>query len=45
MSNATKAALTRMGYKLHEQSYMGDVNAIIIDPLTGEITGSHDPRS
>jgi gamma-glutamyltranspeptidase/glutathione hydrolase len=45
MSDATKAALAKMGYKLHEQSYMGDVNAIIIDPVTGEVSGSHDPRS
>lgn len=39
------SALEAMGYKLVELPYMGDVNAIIIDPETGEITGSRDSRS
>lgn len=45
LSADTQKRLEQMGYKLSEKSYMGDVNAIIIDPSTGEISGSHDPRS
>ena len=45
MTPATKAALEKMGYKLAEKSYMGDVNAIMINPKTGVVAGSHDPRS
>ena len=36
--------LVRMGYTLSLQGFMGDVNAIMIDPETGKITGSHDTR-
>jgi gamma-glutamyltranspeptidase/glutathione hydrolase len=36
--------LTALGYKLSEQEPMGDVNGILVDPKTGEIFGSHDPR-
>lgn len=42
--NDVKLNLEKMGYKLSEQPYMGDVNAILIDSKTGEITGSMDPR-
>jgi len=45
LSAETKAKLAAMGYKLAQKSNMGDVNAIIIDPKTGDISGSHDPRS
>jgi gamma-glutamyltranspeptidase/glutathione hydrolase len=37
--------LRSMGYKLVELDPMGDVNAILVDPKTGLITGSTDPRS
>jgi gamma-glutamyltranspeptidase/glutathione hydrolase len=33
-----------MGYKVTVQDPMGDVNGILVDPETGEILGSHDPR-
>jgi gamma-glutamyltranspeptidase/glutathione hydrolase len=36
--------LEAMGYKVSVQEPMGDVNAIIVDPATGAISGSHDPR-
>lgn len=36
--------LKQMGYKITEQPYMGDVNAILIDAKTNEITGSMDTR-
>jgi gamma-glutamyltranspeptidase/glutathione hydrolase len=36
--------LTSMGYNVSVQEPMGDVNAILIDPQTGAIYGSHDPR-
>ncbi len=36
--------LVGMGYKLSLQPFMGDVNAIMIDPDTGIITGTHDTR-
>lgn len=36
--------LRSMGYSLPLKSYMGDVNAILIDPETGAVTGSHDSR-
>ena len=36
--------LHSMGYSLPLKSYMGDVNAILIDPETGAVTGSHDSR-
>jgi gamma-glutamyltranspeptidase/glutathione hydrolase len=36
--------LTGMGYKVSVQEPMGDVNAILIDPETGAVYGSHDPR-
>ena len=36
--------LEAMGYKVSVQEAMGDVNAIIVDPATGAISGSHDPR-
>lgn len=42
--NDVKLNLEKMGYKLSEQPYMGDVNAILIDPKTGIMTGSMDPR-
>ncbi|MBR0185071.1 MAG: gamma-glutamyltransferase [Synergistaceae bacterium] len=43
-TNDDVAKLVGMGYKLSLQPFMGDVNAIMIDPETGEITGSHDTR-
>lgn len=36
--------LEKMGYKITKEPYMGDVNAILVDPETGKITGSTDPR-
>ncbi|MDR1472827.1 MAG: gamma-glutamyltransferase [Synergistaceae bacterium] len=36
--------LTGMGYNVSVQEPMGDVNAILIDPETGAVCGSHDPR-
>ncbi|MDR3165027.1 MAG: gamma-glutamyltransferase [Synergistaceae bacterium] len=36
--------LAGMGYTVSVQEPMGDVNAILIDPETDEIYGSHDPR-
>jgi gamma-glutamyltranspeptidase/glutathione hydrolase len=36
--------LRDMGYTLTEQSYMGDVNAVMADPTTGRLTGVEDPR-
>ena len=44
LTNDDVAKLVGMGYKLSLQPFMGDVNAIMIDPETGEITGSHDTR-
>lgn len=40
----TQEILKRMGYNVVETETMGDVNAIIIDPKTGIIYGSMDPR-
>lgn len=40
----TQEILKRMGYKIVETDTMGDVNAIVIDPKTGIIYGSMDPR-
>ncbi len=39
------AKLEAMGYKLHTQGLMGDVNAIMVDQKHGVFYGSHDPRS
>ncbi|WHN18410.1 gamma-glutamyltransferase [Campylobacter jejuni] len=36
--------LEKMGYKITKEPYMGDVNAIMIDPKTGKIVGSMDTR-
>ncbi|MCR6594902.1 gamma-glutamyltransferase [Campylobacter insulaenigrae] len=36
--------LVKMGYTISEQPYMGDVNAIMIDPKTQKIVGSMDTR-
>ncbi len=33
-----------MGYKITKEPYMGDVNAIMVDPKTGKIIGSMDTR-
>ena len=44
LNNAEVEKLVSMGYKLSVQPYMGDVNAIMIDPDTGKITGTHDTR-
>ena len=44
LTNDDVAKLVGMGYKISLQPFMGDVNAIMIDPETGEITGSHDTR-
>lgn len=40
----TQDILKRMGYNVVETDTMGDVNAIIIDPKTGIIYGTLDPR-
>jgi gamma-glutamyltranspeptidase/glutathione hydrolase len=40
-----ESALRRMGYAISLQKPMGDVNAIMIDPRTGAVTGSGDPRA
>ena len=40
----TQEILKRMGYKVIETDTMGDVNAILIDPKTGVIYGTLDPR-
>ncbi|EMZ41270.1 gamma-glutamyltransferase [Helicobacter bilis] len=40
----TQEILKRMGYKVIETDTMGDVNAILIDPKTGIIYGTLDPR-
>ncbi len=37
-------ALEAMGYTLAVRDDMGDVNAILVDPETGVVYGSHDPR-
>ena len=44
LSNDDVSRLVGMGYTLSLQPFMGDVNAIMIDPETGKITGSHDSR-
>ena len=44
LSNAEVEKLVSMGYTLSLQPFMGDVNAIMIDPDTGKITGTHDTR-
>ncbi len=44
LTNKDVEELVSMGYKLSLQGFMGDVNAIMIDPETGKITGSHDTR-
>ena len=44
LTNKDVEELVRMGYTLSLQGFMGDVNAIMIDPETGKITGSHDTR-
>lgn len=36
--------LEKMGYKITKKPYMGDVNAIMVDPKTGKIIGSMDTR-
>ncbi|RQD68570.1 gamma-glutamyltransferase [Campylobacter hepaticus] len=36
--------LEKMGYKITQKPYMGDVNAIMVDPKTGKILGSMDTR-
>ncbi|MDR1050922.1 MAG: gamma-glutamyltransferase [Deltaproteobacteria bacterium] len=36
--------LVEMGYNVSVQDVMGDVNAIWINPETGAVLGSHDPR-
>ncbi|KQI04338.1 gamma-glutamyltransferase [Campylobacter jejuni] len=36
--------LEKMGYKITKEPYMGDVNAIMVDPKTGKIIGSMDTR-
>ncbi|EOI8655332.1 gamma-glutamyltransferase [Campylobacter jejuni] len=36
--------LEKMGYKITKEPYMGDVNAIMVDPKTGKIVGSMDTR-
>lgn len=36
--------LEKMGYKIIKEPYMGDVNAIMVDPKTGKIIGSMDTR-
>lgn len=36
--------LEKMGYKITKKPYMGDVNAIMVDPKTGKIVGSMDTR-
>lgn len=36
--------LEKMGYKITEKPYMGDANAIMIDPKTKKIVGSMDTR-
>lgn len=45
LSPADIGTLTGMGYTLSLKPFMGDVNAIMIDPETGKITGSHDSRN
>ncbi|MCH3950002.1 MAG: gamma-glutamyltransferase [Acidaminococcus sp.] len=45
LSDKDKADLEARGYHLTVKPYMGDVNAIIIDPETGKMTGSHDSRT
>lgn len=37
--------LKAMGYKVEVRAPMGDVNAILVDPKTGVIYGSGDPRN
>lgn len=44
LSGGTVDSLLSMGYSLPLKSYMGDVNAILIDPESGEMTGSHGSR-
>ncbi|MDY4033193.1 MAG: gamma-glutamyltransferase [Pyramidobacter sp.] len=44
LSGETVDSLLSMGCSLPLESCMGDVSAILIDPETGEMTGSHDSR-
>ncbi|WP_369607250.1 gamma-glutamyltransferase [Helicobacter trogontum] len=44
LNKDTQEILKRMGYKIIESDTMGDVNAILIDPRTGIIYGTLDPR-
>jgi gamma-glutamyltranspeptidase / glutathione hydrolase len=41
---ATADQLTAMGYKIVKRSWIGEVNAIGIDPKSGERLGAADPR-
>lgn len=45
MSKDVQDALEKMGYKIVILPLMGDVNAIVVDPTTGVIYGSGDPRT
>jgi gamma-glutamyltranspeptidase/glutathione hydrolase len=40
----TARELADMGYALTEKSPMGDVNAVLADPVTGALSGAGDPR-
>ncbi|WP_195838853.1 gamma-glutamyltransferase [Pyramidobacter porci] len=44
LSGETVDSLLATGYSLSLKFYMGDVNAVLIDPQTGEVAGSHDLR-
>ncbi|PAF42051.1 gamma-glutamyltransferase [Helicobacter sp. 11S03491-1] len=44
MSEDVKDNLMKMGYKIVTKPVMGDVNAILIDPVTHIMYGSGDPR-
>jgi gamma-glutamyltranspeptidase/glutathione hydrolase len=38
-------SLTAMGYKVVVRGSMGDVNAILVDPVSGVMYSSGDPRN
>ena len=44
LSGESIDSLLATGYSLSLKFYMGDVNAVLIDPQTGEVAGSHDLR-
>lgn len=45
LARDVEARLREMGYAIEVKKPMGDVNAILVDPESGKVTGSRDPRA